>query len=488
MNDVNAGELSKLVETTMTKIYAFAFFLLFGMATTAGAQEKITLEKAIETALNNNIQVKQAKLTEALSDADIKQAKANLFPTLNLSTQATENFGRNIDPSTNQFTNNAIFAAFGNLSSQVTLFQGGQRINQIRQNKLSLDADKSNTDKVKNDLTLNVVTTFLQILSNRDLLEAAKQQVTIANETLNREQKNFDAGNKTQADLSQAKAQLSTAEFDQTTAQNNLELSMLTLKQYMEYPPDREIEILVPDVEKLMSPSADYSFETVYREALNRYPDVKLADLRALATQKGIDIARGGMLPRLDLGGSLGTNYSDGRRLFERAVPNGRVDTIGFVGNQAVVAPQFDQILRNYAFNRQIGDNFNQSVGLTLSFPVFNNWQAKTQLRKAKINAQNAQYSAQLARTNLSKVIAQSVWDVGASQKKLESAERTYQSNKEAFNVIEKRYNVGLVNSLDYNTSRTNLNRSQFDLINARYDYIFKVKLIDYYIGKPITF
>lgn len=451
------------------------------------AQEKITLEKAIETALNNNIQVKQAKLSEALSDETIRQSKAALIPTLNLQTQATENFGRNIDPSTNQFTNNAIFAVFGNLSSQVTLFQGGQKINQIKQNKILLEADKSNTAKTKNDLTLNVVTTFLQVLTNRDLVEAAKQQVTIANQTLTREQKNFDAGSKTLADLSQAKAQVSTAEFDQITAQNNYELSLLTLQQYMEYPPSRTIEVVVPDISTMLNLKGNYQFDEVYQEALKRYPDVQLAETRNRAAQKGVDVARGQLLPRLDLGGSLGSNYSDGRRLFS-TIPGARQDTIGFVNDQPVLAPTFQQISTNYKFGQQISDNFNQSVGLTLSFPIFNNWQAKTALRKAKINAQNAQYNFQLSKTNLSKIIAQSVFDVQASRKKLASAQQTFEANKDAFDVTEKRYNVGLVNSLDYNTSRTNLNRSQFDLINARYDLIFKTKLIDYYIGNPITF
>jgi outer membrane protein len=151
-----------------------------------------------------------------------------------------------------------------------------------------------------------------------------------------------------------------------------------------------------------------------------------------------------------------------------------------------VVVPNFTPPL-NYPLGRQLSDNFNQSVGISLQIPIFNRFTARTSVRKAKITNENAIVTAQLAKNNLSKIIYQAVWDVKAADKKYQVTLQTYNANKDAFNVIQQRYNVGLVNSLDYNTSLTNLNKSQFDLIQAQYEVVFRSKVIDYYLGNPIT-
>jgi outer membrane protein len=189
----------------ITKVTIACFILLSTVNLTVKAQEVITLQKAIDLALERNLTIKQAQFSEALSEENLKQSKYNMLPNLTAGPQGSFNFGRNIDPSTNQFTNQRIFALNGTLSSQVTLFQGGQLRNQIIENKLLLGADRSYTAKIKNDLILNVVTQYLQILTNQDLVTAAQQQIDIAKITLDRAQKSFDVGNQTQADLSQAK-------------------------------------------------------------------------------------------------------------------------------------------------------------------------------------------------------------------------------------------------------------------------------------------
>ncbi len=454
------------------------------------AQEVVTLQRAIDLALERNLTIKQAQFSEALSEENLKQSKYNLLPNLTAGPQASLNFGRNIDPSTNQFINQRISALSGNMSSQVTLFQGGQLRNQIIENRLLLNADRSYTAKIKNDLVLNVVTQYLLVLTNQDLVTAAKQQIDVAKITVDRAQKNFDVGNQTLADLAQAKAQQSTAELNYTTAENQLELSVLTLKQYMEMPPATNIVFEKPDISKFKNLSTVFNPEDVLKTALAVNPDVSLAEARQKAAAQDIKVARGNYYPSIVLFGQLGTNYSDARKLVSGVTPSGRMDTVGFVGgNMAtpVTVPGFNPVYSNYPFFRQIGDNFNQSVGISLQIPIFNRFSARTSVRKAKITNENALVTAQLARNNLSKIIYQAVWDVQAANKKYQSSLQTYTANKEAFNVIQQRYNVGLVNSLDYNTSLTNLNKSQFDLIQAQYELVFRSKVIDYYLGNPIT-
>ncbi|MFD0794757.1 TolC family protein [Mucilaginibacter litoreus] len=452
-----------------TKVTIACLILLAAFTNKAKAQEVITLQHAIDLTLERNLNIKQAQLSEALSEENLKQSRYNQLPNLTAGPQASFNFGRNIDPSTNQFINQRIFALSGNVTSQVTLFQGGQLRNQVIENKLLLNADRSNTAKIKNDLILNVVTQYLQILTNQDLVTAAQQQINIAKITLDRAQKSFDVGNQTLADLSQAKSQQSTADLNYTNAENQLELSILTLKQYMEMPPATEITFEKPDISKFKDLNALYDPEVVLKTALAINPDVGLAEARQKAAEQDIKVARGNYFPSVVLFGQAGSNYSDARKIVTLA-PNG-----------------IDPIYSNYPFFTQLSDNFNQSVGISLQIPIFNRFSARTAVRKAKINNENAVVGVQLARNNLSKIIYQAVWDVKAANKKYQSALQTYNANKEAFNAIQQRFNVGLVNSLDYNTSLTNLNKSQFDLIQAQYEVVFRSKIIDYYLGNPIT-
>lgn len=435
----------------------------------AGAQEVIGLQKAVDLALDRNLTIKQAQFTAALTEEDVKQSKYNQLPNLGVSPQSSFNFGRNIDPSTNQFSNQRILAVNGNFNSQVTLFQGGQLHNTIIQNKILLDADRTNVAKVKNDLILNVVTTYLLVLTNQDLVTAAQQQIDISKIALDRAQKNFDVGNQTLADLSQAKAQLSTNDLNYTNAENQLEQSLLTLKQYMEMDPGANIKVERPDISKLNNVKVIYDAQEVVKTATAVNPDVLLAEQRQKAAAQGIKIAQGGYFPSVVLFGAAGSYFSDAKN-----------------------TPFIDQSTGNVAYKsnpffRQLGDNFNQTLGLSLQIPIFNRFTTRTAVRKAKIQNQNAEVTAQLARNNLSKIIYQAVWDLQAADKRYQSAMQTYQANKDAFNTISQRYTVGLVNSLDYNTSQTNLNKSQFDMIEAQYQVIFRSKVIDYYLGNPIT-
>jgi len=462
--------------------------LIAGTAFTASAQQSISLEKAISLTLERNLTIKQSQFNEAIDVENLNQAKYNRLPNLTANPQASFNYGRSIDPSTNLFVNQSIFGLSGTLSSQVLLYQGGLLKNQILENKLLVDVDKSNTEKVKNDLVLNVVTTYLSVLTNQDLLKASIQQVDIAKQTLDKTQKLFDVGNNTLADLSQAKASVSTADLNQTTAQNNLDISVLTLKQYMEMDPATPITIERPDISKLTDVKTQYDAQAVYTSALSVNPDVRLAELQKQAANQNINVAKSNYYPSLALFGTIGSNYSDARKLTS-VEPNGTLVPIGEVSgtNTPVVTPGYNTIFSPYPFTNQFGDNFNQAVGVSLQIPIFGRFATRTTVRKAKLNYQIAEVGAQLAKNNLNKTISQAVLDLRAADRKYASAQQTYQSNKDAFDVVQQRYNVGVVNSLDYNTSLTNMNTAEFNMIQAKYELIFRSKIIDYYLGIPIT-
>ncbi len=461
-------------------------FLFAGF--TAAAQEKITLQQAVDRALANNLTVKQSQISELLATEDYTQSKNNQLPSLSAGPQSGYNFGRSPVPGQYTYANKSSFYVNGSASVQVTLYQGGQLHNQVLQNKLQLDVSKRNTDKVKNDLVLNVVVDFLQILTNQDLVTAAQQQLEIATQTLKQSQISFDVGNQTLADLSQAKAQVSIANYNLTTAQNQLDLTILVLKQYMEMDPNTPIIIEKPDISKLTDIRTIYDQNDVIKTALAVNPDVKLAEARQQTYAQAIKIAKGTYYPTLVLFGNLQSSYSNAATQFVGFTPP-VLQTIGTVqGTGQLVQTSVSQsVFGPYPFTNQFGNNFNQSVGVSLQIPIFNRYQARTNVRKAKLNYQNAELSSQLARNTLSKTIIQAILDLQAADKQYQSATQTFEANKDALNVTQQRYNVGLVNTLNYNTAITNYNKAQNDMIQARYTVIFRSKVIDYYLGNPIS-
>lgn len=462
-------------------------FLLFAFAyCDVSAQTKITLAQAIDSTLSNNIQIKLAQFDEATNQEDLKLAKAARYPTLNGSMSGYRLFGRTVDPTTNDFTSSAANLAQGTLYANVILFQGFQRLNQIKQNKYFLEANMNNVRKIKNDLTLSVLTGYLQVLSNRDLLAASKQQLIIAKQELNRQQKFLKVGQKTLADFSQAKSQVANAEANVTNAQNEIERSYLILAQLMEWHGDA-IEVVDPTKDQIDNLNTKYTAIDVYLKALKNYPDILVATNQRLALEKGIDIARGGALPTLSFGAGLTTSYSSNAAAAVTTQITGTVP-IGIVANSnaEVLSPTY--ATQSIPFKDQISHNFSQVVGFSLFIPIANGFSAKINTRKAHIAYESAVATEELAKLNINKVVAEAVWDLQATNKKYKSAIVTYNSAADAFKVMQQRYSVGLVNGQDLNIAETSKNVAEFAMIQTKYDLIFKNKLIDYYLGNRISF
>lgn len=474
-----------IIKTISTFSLAFLGLLSFP----AVAQQQVSLQQAVDLTLQNNLTIKQAMLTEALANEDYKQAKYNQLPTISANPTASYNFGRSPNLTTYSYSSQSFLYINGQASVAVTLYQGGQLRNQIIQNKLTLDVDKTGTAKVKNDLLLNVVTDYLTILTDQDLVIAAKQQIDLAKITVDRTQKNFDLGNQTRADLAQAQAQLSTAELNLTNAQNQVDLAVLILKQYMEMDPATQITIVKPDISKLTDVKTIYDATDVIKTAFTLNPDIKLAELQQQTYAQAIKIAKGSYYPTISLFGGAGTNYSNqitthiigSTALFP--VQIGTVQGTNQIVNALTSAP----ILAPYSAFNQLRDNFNQSVGISVQIPIFNHFTARTSVRKAKLNYEYAQLTTALAKNTLSKTIIQAVLDLQAAEKSFLSSTQTFNSNKEALNITKQRFDAGLVNTLDYNTALTNYNKSQNDMIEAQYQVIFRSKVIDYYLGNQIT-
>ncbi len=439
-------------------------YLSLGLLTILGAiqevqaQEIITVQQAIEKTLQNNLQVKNAQLNERLSEVNYNQSKFALYPSLNFGNFHNMNWGRNQSAS-GLFENTQRYNMSANLSTNLDLFNGFSKINQIKQNKTLLSASETSTEKVKNDLILQVITSYLQILFNKDLLIAAQDQLKVAKQTYNQQEILMNEGNKTLADVSQAKSQVATAELNVTNAENNLTISMITLAQLMDIPSSTVYEVKVPNIADISFDQSQVDAEEIFRSALNTFPDIRLAQRNTEASRIGISIAKASMMPRVGFSGSVSTSY--------------------FYSYNANIP--------NSTFSEQFKNNQGKGMGISIQMPIFSGLQIRSNVTRARINLMQNETQEQLAKNNLNKVIHQAVADLKAAQARYSSTTNAFLAQKDAFYAISERYNVGLVNSVEFNTAQTNRNRAELDMIQAKYDLLFRAKVIDYYLGKPIN-
>lgn len=443
--------------------YCFAFLMLLVFLTVKGyAQETISLEKALEIALTNNLQIKQVQFQAALSEQDVRQAKMNFFPTVNSNISSDFRWGSYFDQLTGSLNTQSVNSSNGNISTSAMIFQGFQRVNQVLANKYLLLADQSSVEKAKNDLQLAVVTTYLESLTNQDLTLASLEQLKLSTQQLEVEQINFDVGNRTLADLSQAKSQVAIDESNVISTQNAFDLSMLNLKQLMEMDPSVEILLEKPILEDPSTIESSYSAKEVFDYAVENFPEIDFAIYNSEIAKKNIDIAKGGFYPTLSASAGMGSGYTS-----------------------SFIDPTTNDIM---VFRDQLRANRSEYIGLTLSIPIFNNFRTRIGVKKAAISYQNALIGEQRAKNDLNKIINQAVLDLRAADKNYTSSRLVFESMKDAFNVIKQRYDVGIANAIELSTSQTNMNKAEFDFITAKYNMIFRSKVIDFYLGKSISF
>jgi outer membrane protein len=450
-----------------------------------------TLQECIDYALKNNITVKQNELNAELSQQNLVQSQANVLPSVNGNISHNYNFGRTIDPFTNQFATDRVLSQNFSLSSNVTIFSGLQQYNTIQQNKYSYLASKYDVDKIKNDVAMNVAMAYLQVLFSQELVEIARNQSQITVAQVERTQKLVDAGSLAKGSLYDIQAQLASEELSLANAQNQLDLSYLTLAQLLELTSMEGFSIVKPEINIPAETTLSASPGQIFTTALGIQPDIKSAEYKTISSKKSLAVARGGISPRIIFSGSIGTGYSGiAQRLAVPSAYTGTFDTVGvttagdFVLTPGISDPQFETT----PFSDQVNDNFNQSFGVFVTIPIFNGLQTKTSISRAKISMESSQLSLQLAKNQLQKNIQQAYADANAALKKYAATEKTVQAMEESFKYMQQRSDVGMVNAVDYNVSKNNLTKARSELLQAKYDYVFKTKVLDFYQGKPLAF
>ncbi|MBW6498893.1 MAG: TolC family protein [Bacteroidales bacterium] len=450
-------------------------------------QQAWSLEDCINHALENNIQIKQRKLSVDIARENLLQTRANQLPNLNANASHGYNFGRTIDPFTNEFATERVRSNNFSLSTGLNLFSGFQVRNSIEQGRQELEASRFDVEKMENDISLAVASGYLQILFARELAEVAASNLEITRQQVQQTQRLVEAGTLARGSLYTIEAQAATEELQLVNAQNQLEISILNLAQLLDLADYQQFEIVVPVIDIDTFGQMEYSPMQIFSTAVNSQPDVRSSELRVASAEQGVKIARGARSPMLSFRGSYGTGYSGASREITD-VMIGQPQQIGQTASgEAVFGPSFDYITRIKPFGDQLEDNLNRSLAFVLTIPIFNSFQTRASIGRSKIALENASLNNQLIRDQFFKNVQQAYADAQAALKRFNATTKNVQALQEAFRYVEQRFSVGMVNSLEYNDAKNRLTAAQSDLLQSKYEYVFRVKVLDFYLGIPIS-
>lgn len=424
------------------------------------AQEAWSLRQCIDYAIEHNVSVLQTQNTAEQQKVDVNTAKWARLPDLNGSAREEFGWGRTTKTikdeitglESNVFVNNASSNSSSfSLNTSVPLFTGFSIPNQYSLAKLNLKAAIADLEKAKEDLAVNIASNFLEVLFKEELSKVAKEQVTLSKEQLDRNLRLNELGKASSAQVAEAKTRVAQDELSAVQADNDYRLALLDLSQLLELPTMEGFKITTPELEPEFSPLTPP--DEVFLQAATSRPGILAAQYRLEGSENSIRIAQSSYYPQLSLNGSLGTNYYS--TLESR-------------------------------FGKQINDNLAKSISFSLSIPIFDRFATRNKIRTARLQQLN--YSLQLdnAKKSLYKEIQQAWYSAVAAESKYNSSTVAVDANQESFRLMSQKLENGKATSVEYNESKLNLMKALSDRIQAKYDYIFRTKILDFYKGKPI--
>lgn len=473
-------------------------FVQSSLAQTAGrGNDKWTLERCIDYAVTNNVQLKQNLVQVQTNQNNLQQSKLAMLPNLNGSANGGLNGGGlSVNPFTNSTVSNETFTASSfSLNSSVTLYNGMVRHNTVNQNTRGLAAAKQDLLDAEQNIKLQVAQAFLNIVSNREQLKAAQLQVQTTKEQVDRTEKLYKAGAVPEANLLNIKSQLASEELNVITIENARDIATLQLQQLMQLPASEGFDIVVPDISKATLTNLPSAASEVFAFAETNQPVIKAAKERVYQADAALAVARGGIQPSLVGSASYNTSYS---QLARRSVLSGvttssipfTVTIPGFPdpvsGSLTQASPSFTS--EKIDFGTQFSNNLSWQVGLGLRVPLFNGLAQRTQVQNAILQMRNAELGTDAARNTLRQTIEQAWLDARLAMRRLEANQKNLTSLKEAFRATDIRFNTGAMNAFEYAQAKNNLSRAEIDLIRSKYDYLFRMKVLDFYTGKPLAF
>lgn len=424
------------------------------------AQSKWTLRQCIDYAVENNIEIKQQALNVKNAEIDLSTNKNSRLPNLSGDVSQSFNFGRSQSVATGIYEDNTASSTSFGLSTSMPLFTGFRIPNQIKKSELDLKAATEGLNKAKNNMQLSVASYYLDVLFKKEILKVYEEQVQLTSTQVGRTEILVESGKVAQSQLYDIKAQLAKDELNVTTAKNALELSLLDLSQALNLRDTDGFDIAEPDLSDIISDnlSSILPVEQVYQMSLGVKPHVKEAEYKLESSRKNLKVAQSGYWPTL----SLGASYNNGFNHIYKSNYN------------------------NESPSTQLNHNGREAIGLTLSIPIFDRFQTRNNVRSARLDIENQQYALESIKLALYKEIQQAYQSAIAAQSKFSSTEKAYLAANESFKYAQERYNIGKSTVFELNEAQTKLLSSKSDQIQAKYDFLFRAKILDFYSGKEI--
>ncbi len=475
----------------MMKRLASVLLVLFAVAVHAQDAPKVwTLKECIDYALQNNINVKRSLLSVDNAEINLLQSKATMLPTVNGGASYGLNWGRSVDPTSNLFIQQQINSINFNANSSFLLFNGLRLLNTVRQNQLDNKAAIEDYNKAKNDVILSVITFYLNVIFNKELYQNAQFQLNTTNQQLDRTRKLADAGSVPLGNVLDLEAQSATNELNLVNRENALNLSLLQLKQALQLPGTSPMDVEVPDIAMMEELALIKNADDIFSLAKETMPEMKAAQLRVGSSNLALKAARGNYLPRLNLVGNVFTNYSSAFKVPVSFETIGPPQQIGIVqGSNAPVlslSPQIRPILAEKPRSDQFSDNISKALSFQLQVPVFNGLATRSNVQRSIIANQQAVINLQDNENRLRQSVETAYNDAVAAAKTYQSATKQVAARDEAYRMNKQRFENGAINFVDYQVSENNLFQAKSDLLRAKYDFIFKKKVLDFYEGKQI--
>ncbi|MBN7810644.1 TolC family protein [Algoriphagus sp. H41] len=445
----------------MRKIFTLAC-ILFSVSLGAWAQEvppgPYDLQTAIDIALENNLTLKRTELNQEITEATLLQNKGQRYPSLSTGSSYGVRWGRSINPVTNLFETNRIGNVNFQASSNMPLFQGLRINNSIAQAKTDLEAGLYSLEATKNDITLNVINLFINVVFNREQVKIAENQLSTTTEQMTRTKKLVDAGSLPMSDYLDLQSQNATNQLEVINAQNSYRSAKLNLAQAMQIPFTDDFMVIEPEFEMQEGLMATETSEEIYETAVTIMPEIKAANANVLSAEYQEKIAKGAFYPTLGVGANVFTNYVD--QVFGMDRPE---------------------------FSQQFKDNLSQALSFNLSIPIFTNFNNKSSLQRARAQTAIQEVAAMEAKNQLRQDIETAYNSAIAADLSYKASVTRVKSLQETFRIAQQRFDLGAINSVDFQVAQNNLFNAQADLLNAKYTYIFRVKVLDFYLGNPIN-
>ena len=424
------------------------------------AQDSWSLERCIRYAWDNNLTIRQQSLETVRSEAMLMQSRLSFLPSISASFGHNLNWGRSVDLQNLEIIHNKLSqSTSASANASIYLLDGLSKLNNLKSSRKSVEISLQEVERLKDEISISIVKSYLQILLSKEIEASAIESLNAVTAQRERTKLLVEAGNQPYSSLLEIESQLASERVQAVTAGNQVITNTLALQQLLDLPYDPEFRIEIPDTDCLLPESTDMNTEEIY-SAAQSMPVIQSARLALDKGELDLRTARGQYYPKISLSASYGTFFSS-----STFAPDGSL----------------------YPFFEQFRDNINPSISIGLTIPIFNNWSTKANVENARAAKESLELDLKIKQQTLYKEIQTAVTEAGTYLRQMEAARANMNSMRESFRYVEEKFNAGALNGTDYTVAMSNLKKAESEYLQAKYQYIFQLKIIDFYKGVPLS-